>query len=136
MAFFATIEDLPSAKAQWAPRHRGRPRPYPPRNRRPVPPPRKPRTIPRRQGRPHHCTDGHKRILVTAYGNRKAWTCAGPIPYAYRSLINTSDQIRGRKKPVRVPPAIQEDRKPTRRTTRGYLKGRYKYIVDENPWGN
>jgi hypothetical protein len=130
MAFFATIEDLPYAKAQWSPRHRGR---VNPRERRPpVRPPRKPNTIPSKTPSQHFCTDGHTRVLVrTSYG-RSAYTCQGPIPYAYRSLINTSDQIRGRRKPIRVSSAVQKDRKPTRRTTRGYLPGKYRYYVNEN----
>lgn len=132
MAFFATTEDLPTCKSQWTPRHRGHRQPLPDRTRRPVPPPRKPRTAPPRTTPTHHCTDGHTRTLVTVNGNRRAWTCVGKIPFAYRSLIRTRDQIRGRKKPRRTTRAVQQDRKPTRRTTRGYARGRYRYYVNEN----
>ena len=137
MAFFATIEDLPSAKAsQWEPRQRRRPQP---RERRPpVRPPRKPRTIPPRTPSRRGCQDGQKRVKRLVYGFERI-VCvggSGKIPYAYRSLIDTNDQLRGRRKPVRTPPAIREDRKPTRRTTRGYLKGRYRFKIDENPWNN
>jgi hypothetical protein len=129
MAFFATLEDLPRARAQWSPGNVGDPNSGDPKPN--VPKPVPPRVIPPRTPPQHHCTDGHKRVLMTKYG-RGYWTCVGPIPYAYRSLINTRDQIRGRRKPGRTPRAVQEDRTPTRRTTRGYLKGKYRYYFNED----
>ena len=134
MAFFAALDRLPAARAQWNGKYRGNDNPKDDN------PTVRPRTRPEPPNRQtsHHCTDGFKRVLVTVpSGNRQAWTCSGPIPYAYRSLIEANNQVRGRKKPlIRRPAAVREDKvyRPARRV--GYKKARAKQHLNENVEGN
>lgn len=132
MAFFAALDRLPAARAQWNGKYRGNPNPR--RGNPTVRPPR--RSTPPNRQTSHHCTDGFKRVLMTKYG-RGYWTCAGPIPYAYRSLIEANNQVRGVKKPLtRVPAAVTNDKvyRPARRE--GYHKAKAKDVLNENVEGN
>jgi hypothetical protein len=130
MAFFATTEDLPFARAQWNPRNRNRntPKDVNP----PIQPPKAPKTVPSRTSK--GCPSGQKYVKRLVYGfERMVCTVSGPgIPYAYRSLIDTNDQLRGIKKPRRIPNAVLRDRKPTRRTKRGYHQAKSSSYVREN----
>jgi len=132
MAFFAALDRLPAARAQWNGKYNGNDNP---KDDAPtVQPPGRPED-PNRQTS-HHCTDGHKRVLMSKYG-RSYWTCVGPIPAAYRSLIDANNQTRGVKKPlIRRPRAIREDKvyKPRRR--RGYKRVKAKKNLNENVEGN
>lgn len=135
MAFFATIEDLPAPRNNWSPRQRGRRRPW--HTKPPVRPPKKPRTVPNRAMPKPGCQDGQKRVKRLVYGfERMVCATDSQIPYAYRSLIDTNDQLRGRRKPLRVPDHTVTDRKPTRRSTTGYLNALARYYVNENPRDN
>lgn len=131
MAYFATTEDLPFARAQWNPRNRNWNDPHPVDP--PIKPPKAPRgTPPTRRRRQRGCKDGDKRVKVLVYGYERilcvGWEM-GREPSAYAHL---HDQLRGIKKPRRIPAAVLNDRRTTRRTARGYFKGKARGYVREN----
>lgn len=132
MAFFATLDELPVARKQWGNKPRGNPNP-----RRPKPPIRPPRRSPPQHRQPQRfCKQGSLPMLIPVPDmNHRIWRCS-PIPYAYLSLINDYDMIRGWPKPSKVPFAVIEDRthKPARRV--GYVKAKAKNDMNENVEGN
>jgi len=131
MAFFATTEDLPFARAQWNPRNRNHTTPKEVNP--PVRPPKAPKTVPSRTARGCRSQKYVKR-LVYGFERMVCVISSVPprVPYGYQGLIDTSDQLRGRRKPRRIPNAVLRDRKPTRHTRKGYHKAKSRSYVREN----
>jgi len=109
MAFFATAEDIPLARASWGPKERDVVNPKPPKP--PVKPPKKPRG----KGKPPKWVLGssyHRSVREAAVKTpsvRKP-KAVRPVSWGTRHIESTDDQVRGRKKPRRIPPAVVEDR--------------------------
>jgi hypothetical protein len=102
MAFFASLDHLPAARASWRTK---KPKPPVP----PVPPPKPP--PPKKPTSGHHCTDGYERVKVYQFGIFMGWTCdkiKNPAVNQRVDLLNT--QVTGRIKPLIKPHILYADK--------------------------
>ncbi len=108
MAFFATTEDMPMSRAAWEPRRRNIVNPKPPKP--PIRRPRKPRG--RGASVPYPWILGvvsESRVRTPVIRKPRR---VKPISWVTRGRESANDQIRGRRKPRRIPPAVVVDKLP------------------------
>ena len=127
MAFFASIDGLNAARTQWGDNDN----PTDPNPPIVVNPPYVPPVVD-----PPFCSkDGYHREMRVVYGFDRV-VCvkdgSGGIPYAYRSLMDASQQARGRRKPRVIPAAVRRDRVRRAGRRRVFKKDKIQKNINEN----